>query len=881
MIERLSSRYTVLRHIASGAMGELYLARDNRLEREVAVKVLRPEFARDADRCHRLRREARLLASLDHPNVAAVHDLEENDGALFLVLEFVPGPTLAERMASGPLPMPEALSIAMQLAAGLEAAHGHGVIHRDFKPANIVLAAEGQAKVLDFGLAKSISAAPSSGDPWEPSSLTHHGTTDGVLLGTVGYMSPEQARGLATDRRADIWAFGCVLFEMLTGARAFRGDTATDTLVRILEHEPAWHLLPRDTPTDVRTLLQRCLTKDARHRLRDIGEAWIALDRALSARHDSRDQAVPASRRRGVWVAAPAVILIAAVGLIAFVSWRSRSGVTGERGPRLTYEIPLPNGTPLGGRVGPSLAISPDGTLLICAEQRSVWIHAMDSLGFQRSPRGRTGFDPVFSPDGRYLVVRGGRGLERQLLADGSFEAIETAYAPSLRGVAWGSDDSLVYAPGFATGLWKVSARGGRARAITELDSARGEVTHRWPDVLPGGRRVIFTVRTRYQPTFDQADIAILDLPTGRRRTLIPGGTCARYVHSGHIVFARGDLLLAVPFDLRSGRLTGPPAVVVQGVDLNPTTGAAQFGCSHTGTLVYAPAVPGGWTNKLAWLGRDGAWKEELPLPGLFENPDVSPDGRRVAFTVMGAQNDIAVFDLDQRVLRRVTFDPGEDTTPIWSPDGIRLAYSSARDGALNLYWCRSDGTGQEERLTRSALDQSPSGWSPDGRMLLYTEESPETGTDLWMVDVARSRRTLPFLRTPFTERAATFSPCGRWVAYESDESGRSEIYVRSFGSATRWTQVSTSGGTEPQWSPSGDELFFMQGSAMMSAPVRTVPRFEAGRPRLLFDTRLLAVPAVSHDARRFIAITEVPQSDRVVIRTGWFQDLRRLAPRS
>ncbi len=877
MIEHLSSRYTVLAHIGSGAMGDLYRAHDNRLGRDVAVKILRPEFARDPDRRDRLRREARLLAALDHPNIAAVYDLEECDGTLFLVLEYVAGTTLAERMAAGALPIEEALQIARQLAEGLEAAHGQGVVHRDLKPANVILAEGGQVKILDFGLAKSVPLAAPVGDPWEPSSLTQDRTAEGALLGTVGYMSPEQARGLAADRRADIWAFGCILYELLSGRRTFRGGTATDTLVRILEHEPDWAALPAGVPTDIRLLLQRCLTKDPRFRLRDIGEAWVAIARALGE-GGSEESAAGAPGRRprparllAVWAGSVALLSLAVVA-----AWRAGQGGRLPPTPRVTYELPLPGGTPIGGRVGPGIAISPDGTEILWAG----WVHPMDSLGFRWGAFGPTGLDPIYSPDGRWLAFRGeGPSIQRLLKADGAAERI--ALAPAPRGVAWGPDDSLVYAPGFSSGLWRVSARGEGPRAVTTLDTSRGEITHRWPDILPDGRGVLFTVRTRYQPSFDHAEIALLDLRTGRRRTVLTGGTCARYVRSGHIVFARGDRLLAVPFDARTHRLTGTPATVVPGVDVNPTTGAAQFACSRTGTLVFSPLPPGGWTNQLAWLDRRGQ-RETIPLPaGIVENPSVSPDGRRIAFTLLGAQNDIAVYDIVSNAFRRVTFDPQEDTWPIWTPDGRRVAFSSSRDGPLNIYWTLVEGTGHDERLTRSPWDQAPSGWSPDGRFLLFTQEDPRTGTDLWMLDLRRAGPPAPFIRTPFNERAATFSPCGRWVAYESTETGEAEVYVRAFERADRRWQVSNQGGSDPQWSLDGRELYFARGNELMVAEVSTRPGFVAGPPRVLFRARLTAVPAVTPDRRRFITSTEIPAPDRVIVRTGWFEDLRRLAPRS
>lgn len=880
MIEHLSSRYSVIAHLASGAVGELYRARDNRLGRDVAVKMLRPEFAQDPERRERLRREAHLLAAIEHPNIAALHDLEEADGVLFLILEYIVGTTLAERIAAGPIPIDEALGLSRQLAEALEAAHAQGIVHRDLKPANILIGDDGVLKVVDFGLAKSAPVGSPVGDPWEPSSITHHPTLAGTLMGTIGYMSPEQSRGHDVDRRTDIWAFGCILYELVSGRRAFQAETTTDTLVRILEQDPDWTVLPSNLAPEIRALLGRCLTKDARYRLRDIGEAWVAIARALGGGGGQAAGRPPGRKPRprrslAAWAGSLALLSLAVV-----VGWRVGSGGGLPSAMRHTYELPFPDGVPLGGRVGSGIAISPEGELIVWADQQGALVHPMDSLGFRRLGFGPAGFDPVFSPDGRWLAIRGeGASLRRLLLADGSVEIISPAATP--RGVAWGADDSLVYAPGFSSGLWKVSARGGGLRAVTALDSSRGEVTHRWPDILPDGRGILFTVRTRYQPSFDRAEVALLDLRTGLRRTLLAGGTCPRYVRSGHIVFARGNRLLAVPFDVRTRRLTGPPAVVLEGVDVNPTTGAAQFGCSHTGTLVYSRLPAEGWTNHLAWLDRSGRREQILTPPGIFENPSVSPDGARIAFTLVGAQNDIAVLDTALKTFRRITFDPREDTTPIWTPDGNRITFCSSRDGPLNLYWTRIDGTGSDERLTRSPSDQAPSGWAPDGRTLLFTQEDPATGTDLWQLDLRRPGNPAPFLRTPFDERAATFSPCGRWVVYESTETGQAEVYVRAVERADRRWQVSHQGGTDPQWSPDGRELFFARGNDMMVVNVSAGSGFETGAPRVLFHISLAVVPAVTPNGRRFITSTENSSPDRVVVRTGWFEDLRRLAPRS
>lgn len=881
MNQLLAGRYEVIGALGSGAMGQVLRARDTRLGRDVALKMLPTDVASDPGRIERFRREAHVLARLRHANIASIYDLEEADGSHFLVLEYVPGRTLAERLREGPLPIEEGIALARQLAEALEAAHGQGCLHRDLKPANLVLTPEGSVKVLDFGLAKTIRLDGDSLDPWEPSALTAELTADGALLGTVGYMSPEQVRGQPLDRRTDIWAYGCILYEVFSGRRAFRGASPGETLAMVLERDPDWSVLPRELPPHMRLVIERCLMKDPRHRLRDIGDAWIEIDQAPpggSARRSANAHKVIA---RGFPVALGLFLgLVTALAVVRGPFWKSERS---SSRPRIRFEVDLPPQATT--RVCPSIALSRDGAMCVIAASNfagssSIWIRRMDEPGMRALAVPHVPLDLCFSPDGRWVAF-GDREdrLVRMLLSDGN--AVTIGRTASSRGLAWGPDDSLLFAPGFDTGLWRMSARGGPKRPLTTLDSARGEVTHRWPEILPGGQWALFTVRNRQHATFDQAEIVLVSLRTGERRTLMEGGTNPRYSRSGHIVFARTGRLLAVPFDLKQLRMRGTPFPVVENVDVNPTTGAAQFALSAEGTLCYVPASAEGWTNRLAWVDARGDTSSAVESVGAFmESPQLSRDGRKVAITLDGAQNEIGVYDLRSRMLTRLTFHPDEDVGPLWTTDGRRIVFSSSRDGALNLYWLAADGSETPERLTRSPHAQAATAATPDGSFIIFVEDDPETGKDIWMLPLG-DRRPRPFRRTAASERAATLSPDGRWLAYESDETGRVEIFVESFPrQGGRW-QISEQGGVNPQWSPASDRLYFCaRGTDWMVAQVSAAPSFRVSRPRTLFSTPLAPDLVTAPDGRRFIANTGLPPTTRLAFAVGWDRDLDKSGPR-
>lgn len=874
MIELLPARYSVRERIGSGGMGQVYRAHDTKLGRDVAVKLLPSDVARDRERLERLRREARVLAHLGHAHIASVYDLEEADGHTFLILEYVPGATLAERIARGPMPVPEALPLFKQLAEAIGAAHERGVIHRDLKPANVIVDPEGRIKVLDFGIAKALHEPSGPEDPWAPSGIHVGPTATGALAGTVGYMSPEQVRGQALDRRTDIWAFGCLMYEVLTGKRAFRGDTVADTHAQVLERDPDWGALPAAVPPRVRALLERCLARDPQFRTRDMGDVWIELDAAIRERADGGRPAPatariapPAARARTIIITA-----LASAGVVALAAWALR-----DRTPR-----PLPvrfrvdaSQLPEAQIQCPWIALSPDGSSLVYATVTGLSRRRMTDLELRPLSRRGQYFAPFFSPDGSKV---GCSSPESKLVWFALDDSMPTTIISGVttRGACWGQDDSILYAPSLGGGLWKVSVHGGDPRPVTTLDSSRREMTHRWPHLLPGGRAALFTVRTADEATFDKADIAVVSLATGKRWTVVRGGTNAHYLPTGHIVFARDLSLLAVPFDLAKLKVTGEPVRVLQNVSVSPTTGAAGIAFARNGTMAYAPVLPGWHRPGLVHMDARGDPVSDFGAPGIFEDPRFSPDGQRVVFTMVGAQNDIAIHDFGPRTITRLTFDAAEDMYAVWTPGGREITFASARDGPLNLYQKPADGSREEVRITRSEQDQRPDSWSPDGRLLFFTQQDTKTGSDIWIMDRSRGGECRPWLKTPASESSGMCSPDGRWVAYTSDESGVSEVYVQSLsGSGGHW-QVSRGGGSAPRWSGDGHELAYSPtGGGIVLVHLATSPTFHVDTPAAPNPGALTATYDLSPRDGSFIFSAPVGAPNDIIVTTDWFRSLR------
>jgi Tol biopolymer transport system component len=899
---RLGS-YEVVAQIGAGGMGEVYRAHDSKLGRDVAIKVLPANFVNDPERLSRFQREARMLAALNHANIATIYGLEQCDGVTCLVMELVSGETLAERVKAGPLGIEEALKIAVQIAEALEAAHEKSIIHRDLKPANVKVTPEGKVKVLDFGLAKAFSGDAANDDPSNSPTLSAAATMQGVILGTAAYMSPEQARGKACDKRTDIWAFGCVLYELLTGKRAFLGESATEILAAVLREEPEWKALPVSTPTKILDLLRRCLQKDVNRRTRDAGDVRIEIGEALSAPATAEPAAVTkgshALGRRGLILSLCSLLVGGAITGLAI--WNLKPP---PPKPVSRVVITLPPGQRLAGLDQPVVALSPDGNQLAYVATQGttpqLYLRSMDSLEAKPIPNTDGALDPFFSPDGQWLGFFAGGKLKKILVSGGAAVTIGDAADP--RGANWISQGMIAFAPTNVSGLQQISNAGGTQQPLTRFE--KDENSHRWPEFLPGGKAVLFAAGAAGASSWANARIAVQSIGTGERRNLVRGGMYPRYAPSGHLVYAQGGILMAVPFDSQRLAVTGTAVPVVQGVLQSPVSGAAQYSCSSTGSLVYVPGGIQASQSRLVWVNRAGA-EQPLATPAhVYRNPRISPDGRRVAVGITEQEAQLWLYDLSRDTLSRLTFEGNTNQLPAWTPDGKRIAFQSNKDGPLNIFWQLADGSGGLERLTTSEYAQAPHSWSPDGQLLAFNEVNPITGRVIWVLRMdgpssgsgqvpsggsSQSRKAQLFLGTPLLQSAPRFSPDGRWLAYVSDESGRSEIYVQPYpGPGGKW-QISTEGGTEPVWNPKGRELFYRSGAKILAVDIATQPNFAAGKPRMLFEGHYQPTPAtspnydVSSDGQRFLMLKPIEQEQaaptQINVVLNWFEELKQKVP--
>jgi len=863
-------------------MGEVYRATDTNLKRSVAIKVLPTLVAADADRLARFQREAEVLAALNHPNIGAIYGLEKTPDLTALVMELVEGEDLSQRIARGAIPIAEALPIARQMGEALEAAHEQGIIHRDLKPANIKVRADGTVKVLDFGLAKAMdpAAASSPGISMSPT-LSIHATQAGIILGTAAYMSPEQARGRTVDKRTDVWAFGCVLFEMLTGARAFDGEDVADTIGAVIHKEPAWTKLPAATSATVRLVLQRCLEKDPSNRMRDIADVRLALDGAFDAVAPASVVAAPAPRSgnmRSLILGAMAGAALAA-SIAAAAWWLPRAGPTRLSPVRFSI-VPLST-QPLNLQgFFRQIAISPDGTQIayVAGSDGQLMIRALDQLDAV-PVRGMTGAGfPFFSPDGRWVGVfmSSSRQLAKVSINGGPAEIL-CRYQGTPRGAVWGSDETIIFATNDAnTGLLSVPAAGGEPKTLTTPDPAHGEQDHYMPSLAPDGHTVFFTIWNA--AGVENARVAALDLRSGRRTTLVRGGSDATYVAAasgqpGYLVYGSAGSLRAVRFDLARLSVVSDPVPVVDEV-ATMATGATDYSVSRQGTLVYVPGHFSARSNRsLAWVSRDGR-QDALGLPPRPYNfARLSPDETRIALAVSDQDNDIWIYEIARGVLTRLTSDPNLDGTPVWSPDGQHIFFVSNRSGSMNVHSQPATGTGTADRLITTAGQQALGSFSPDGRSLVFQESGGAT-TDLMVLRFDPRPHAEPLLRTPFNEASPDVSPDGKWLAYYSNESGGGEVYVRPFPKVDggRW-QISTAGGSRPAWSKDGKELFYLDSTAaMMAVPVQAGDTFTAGNPVKLFDG-----PWYSQQPTRPYDITR--DGRFLMIKSPRSEDLRQVSP--
>jgi serine/threonine-protein kinase len=877
---RLGS-YEVVAQIGAGGMGEVYQAHDTKLGRDVAIKVLPEAFAHDPERLSRFQREAKMLAALNHPNIATIHGLEQSGGMSYLVMELVSGETLAERVKAGLLGIEEALKIAVQIAEALEAAHEKNIIHRDLKPANVKVTPEGKVKVLDFGLAKAFAGDATNEDIGNSPTLSMAATMQGVILGTAAYMSPEQAKGKAVDKRTDIWAFGCVLYELLTGKQSFHGEDITDILAAVVRAEPDWNLLPLSTPTKIRDLLSRCLQKDKRLRLRDAGDAQIEIQEALTAPViEIAVTAAPATRswrERLAWPAVAGVLaLIAVASTIGFMLRAPKP----QQPVRLSAEIGVDAN--LYTEYGASAILSPDGPRLALVaigadEKRRIYVRSLDQLQATVLSGTENARDPFFSPDGQWLGFFADGKLKKVSVQGGA--AVTLCDVPNDRGGSWGDDGSIVFTADNRGGLSKASASGGTPQPLTTLDKRTSENTHRWPQVLPGSKAVLFMSAAAGGTTagFEDGDIVVYSIASGQRKTVQRGGFYARYLPSGHVVYMHEGTLFAVPFDLKRLEVTGQPAPILEGVLTTPGYAGAQFSFSETGSLAYIAGRAVGVNVSIYWMDREGKFTPLRQTPGNYTNPMFSPDGKRLALEINdGKRTDIWVYEWERDALTRLTFAGEANVSPVWTPDGQRIVYSSRETGgALNLWWIRADGAGAAQRLTESKNPQYARSWRPDGKFLAFHELNPSTNFDVMTLPIEGNEKSgwkpgepKPFVNSAFIEVEPAFSPDGRWIAYVSNESGSFEVYVRPFpGPGGKW-QISTGGG--PKWSRNGRELFYrtVDNKIMVVTYTASGDFFRADKPQLWSPGQFTATAAANYnfdlhpDGKRF-AVLKTPGTEQ------------------
>lgn len=894
--------------LGRGGMGEVYRAHDSKLGRDVAIKVLPAAFTAEPNRVVSLEREARVVAALNHPHIAAIHGLEESEGVRGLVLELVEGQTLAQKLteaakSSTPgLRLKEALPIARQIADALEAAHEKGITHRDLKPANVKVTPDGVVKLLDFGIAKVVTGDGPGLDFTHAQTVTA-ATGAGLIAGTVGYMSPEQARGKLVDKRTDIWAFGCVLFEMLSGKMAFDGDTVTDTIAAILERDPDWSTLPAHTPRAVRRLIHRCLEKETKQRLRDIGDARVEIEQIIQSPNADidADLAVHQSRtwrrRAQLAITGGAVAALSATGLAAVALSRDHTAAPDSRVVRMTVD--LPQNQTIGPEFNSKIALSPDGThLAFTPLPGPVYIRRLDSLENQPLEITKSiGFRgaPLFSPDGgsiSFIEFNSIFGWTRPFLKApiaGGTPTRLVEYDSFHRG-DWAADGWIYWTSSYPGGIVRVRDSGGPIETVTELDAKKAERSHRFADLLPGGRALIYTAAFEDISSYNDARIELWDLTTRQKKTLIEGGTSAVYSPSGHIVYARQGKLLAAAFDLQRREVTGPPFEVLDGVMMSGNTGAANFSLSDRGDLAYVPGAADGGNRTLVWVDRSGK-ADPLPLPpASYLYPRISPDGQSLAVEIEGPNHDFYFYDFARTVLSKVTTN-GMSHAPVWSPDGKQVAFRSWQLGGMTMWLMPSDRSAAPTRLDPAGTRQSPVSFSPDGKFLSFDEKDPQTRDNVMVLPLGGDRAPLPVAQSRFLEGSGKFSPDGRWIAYASFESGRPEVWVQAFPGPGLKLQVSNNGGFDPVWRRSGGELYYRTGNKMMAVSVTTTPTFNAGAPRLLWEGDYsrgtgssCGMPGavssnydVSADGERFLMIREdaPPDASRIVVVLNWAEEVK------
>jgi len=913
--------YRITAQIGVGGMGEVYRASDARLGRDVAIKVLPTEWVADQDRMARFHREAQVLASLNHPHIAAIYGFEESTAAHALVMELVEGATLADRILASPngLPIEEVLTIAQQITEALDYAHERGIVHRDLKPANIKITPDGQVKVLDFGLAKALDRGAAigdhgSGDRANSPTLSLAATAAGMILGTAAYMAPEQAKGKAVDRRADIWAFGVIVYEMLTGRLAFVGETASETMAFVMTREPEWSALPATTPERLKDVLRRCFVKDPRSRARDIGDLRITIEEIASGEPllvGGQPGPTPAATRTRLERVLPWAIAFASLVAAGMALWAPWSSVP-QPSPTVRLNVNLGDDAVFLSNINSpaNLAMSPDGAILALVAGKNVdsariYVRRLDAL--QSTPLAGTegARNPFFSPDGQWIGFFDAAKLKKIAVTGGAVVTI--ADAPNNRGGTWTEDGSIVFSPSPLSALMRVADGGGTPHPLTKL--ANGEFAHRWPQILPGGRAVIFTVALGATGA-GVGRVVAQRLPDGETKVVQPDGFFARYLPTGfgsptrsdrgggHLVYMSGSTMFAAPFDSETLEWLGVKVPVLDGVLSLPGPMAAPVAVSNTGALVYVPGGSQRQLRQMVWLDRDGKVSPLPAVPAIFNDPRVSPDGRRIAVSIFaGASADVWIYEWARDAMSRLTFDLLNEQDPLWL-DASHVVYHLQTPGVQGRQMLSqpADGTGEAKRLVEG-LSTIAMSWHPSGKLIAAHDSSRPTNPDLFILPLTGDARSgwragppVTFLSTPFNESEPAFSPDGRWLAYQSNETGRFEVYVRSFpGPGGRW-QVSTAGGEMPTWSPTGKELLFRVDQQVMVVEYSAAQQgsFNVSAPRRWSETRLTDLGSnvrnfdVHPDGRRVLAVIS-PQGEaarpEMVYMSNFFEELRRLAP--
>jgi eukaryotic-like serine/threonine-protein kinase len=886
--------HEIIALLGKGGMGEVYRARDLKLKREIAIKILPDDFSSDADRVSRFQREAEVLASLNHPNIAQIYGLEESDQARCILMELVEGETLADRLKRGPISIEETLKIALQIADALEAAHDKGIIHRDLKPANVKITPDGKVKVLDFGLAKATESAPANAGMSHSPTLSMAATNAGVILGTAAYMSPEQANGFPADQRSDVFSFGCVFYEMLTGRQPFQGRTISEVMASVLVREPDWTLIPANLNPRIHELIRRCLEKDARGRWQAAGDMRVEIERLISDPAGMVSLPQQAAKPRPLWKGAiPVLVTAIVVGVIASIAAWNLKPPAPAAVTRFPLALPEAQNFSRTGRQ--FLAISRDGAKLVYVANNQLFLRQMSEM----QPRPIPGADgdvanPFFSPDGQWIGFWSAHdtAIKKIALAGGASITICKADVPY--GASW-DGGTIVFSTG--KGIMRVSANGGEPEVLVAGNSS--ELIH-GPQILDHGRAVLFTVTTAQSPDrWDQAQIVVQSLPLKERKVLVRGGSDARYVSSGHIIYALSGNILAIPFDLKKLDVQGGPVPVIEGVmrAASSATAAAQLSFSENGTLVYVPGSSQASSERtLAIVDRSGK-AEPLPLaPAAYDHPRISPDGKRIVVETDDGKGQILwVYEISGgTTLRRLTFG-GNNSNPIWSQDGRYVLFTSDREGDNGLFRQPADGTGSAERLTKPEKGVSHFAQSidPSGKTLAFFTGRGSNG-GIWMLALDGDRKARQFVELPdSTQVHASFSPDGRWVAYTSTEiNGNAYIFVQPYPATGAKYQVTTELGAVPLWSPDGKQIFYWSAGKIFSIDVRTEPSFSFGKPAPLpLPPVRQIVPGfrsydITPDGQRFIMVMSgaptagqtfaAPQIDVVL---NWFEELKQRVP--